>query len=77
VPLWMALHLKQKRKCRIVVPTWLSVGDLTELLHLETTKTDFSELPRDWLEISKVLLEWLVASPSSSSSHETHGRCWE
>lgn len=26
VPLWFALQLKKKRKCRIVVPNWLSVG---------------------------------------------------
>jgi len=26
VPLWMAVNLKQKKKCRIVGPAWLTVG---------------------------------------------------
>lgn len=27
VPLWLALSLKRKRKCRIVAPEWLQVGE--------------------------------------------------
>jgi len=27
VPLWLALSLKRKRKCRIVPPEWLQVGE--------------------------------------------------
>lgn len=27
VPLWLALSLKRKRKCRIVPPDWMQVGE--------------------------------------------------
>jgi GINS complex subunit 2 len=27
VPIWLALSLKRKRKCRIVCPDWLAVGE--------------------------------------------------
>ncbi|GAA5937771.1 hypothetical protein JCM3775_002123 [Rhodotorula graminis] len=57
VPLWLAIHLKKKRRCRIVAPTWLSVGELEEVLKFEQTQAEFSDLPRDYLEVSKVLLE--------------------
>lgn len=29
VPLWLALNLKQRQKCRIEPPSWLSVGNNT------------------------------------------------
>ena len=28
VPLWLAVHLKQRQKCRIEPPDWMSVGKL-------------------------------------------------
>lgn len=27
VPLWLAVHLKQRQKCRIEPPEWLNVGE--------------------------------------------------
>ncbi|GAA6048065.1 hypothetical protein JCM3770_000174 [Rhodotorula araucariae] len=57
VPLWLAVHLKKKRRCRIVAPAWLTVVELENILKLEQTQPEFSELPRDYLEVSKVLLE--------------------
>ncbi|GAA5900378.1 hypothetical protein JCM6882_001233 [Rhodosporidiobolus microsporus] len=57
VPLWLAVHLKKKRRCRIVAPQWLSVGFLEQVLKQEQTDPNFSDLPRDYLEVSKVLLE--------------------
>ncbi|GAA5830455.1 hypothetical protein JCM11251_002476 [Rhodosporidiobolus azoricus] len=57
VPLWLAVHLKKKRRCRIVSPQWLSVGFLEQVLKQEQTDPNFSDLPRDYLEVSKVLLE--------------------
>ncbi|KXN88630.1 DNA replication complex GINS protein PSF2 [Leucoagaricus sp. SymC.cos] len=57
VPLWIAVNLKQKRKCHIVAPRWLSVEYLQERLSLETSNPAFSELPFRYMEISKVLLD--------------------
>lgn len=28
VPLWLAVHLKQRQKCRIEPPDWMSVGEM-------------------------------------------------
>lgn len=30
VPLWLAVNLKGKNKCRIVMPDWLSVGEYSK-----------------------------------------------
>ncbi|GAA5856490.1 hypothetical protein JCM8547_008767 [Rhodosporidiobolus lusitaniae] len=57
VPLWLACHLKKKRRCRIVAPQWLSVAFLEQVLKQEQTDANFSDLPRDYLEVAKVLLE--------------------
>ncbi|KAL8280044.1 hypothetical protein RQP46_007625 [Phenoliferia psychrophenolica] len=57
VPLWLAIHLKKKRKCHIDPPAWLSVTALEETLRAELTDGAFSPVPHDYLEVSKVLLE--------------------
>lgn len=28
VPLWLAINLKQRQKCRLVPPEWMDVGEL-------------------------------------------------
>ncbi|CAK9781301.1 DNA replication complex GINS protein PSF2 [Cutaneotrichosporon oleaginosum] len=58
VPLWLALSLKRKRKCRIVPPAWLSVESLTAVIKDEREDGEgFEPLPRRFYEISKVLLD--------------------
>ncbi|KAI9635121.1 uncharacterized protein MKK02DRAFT_43801 [Dioszegia hungarica] len=58
VPLWMALSLKRKRKCRIVAPEWLQVERLQALLKEEKENQDgFNKLPRRFIETGKVLLD--------------------
>lgn len=32
VPLWIALYLKSRNKCRVIPPPWLSVPSLENLL---------------------------------------------
>ncbi|WWD17924.1 DNA replication complex GINS protein PSF2 [Kwoniella shandongensis] len=58
VPLWLALSLKRKRKCRIVPPEWLSVERLTAILKDEKENGEgFERLPKRFIETSKVLLD--------------------
>ncbi|KAJ6515602.1 DNA replication complex GINS protein PSF2 [Mycena sanguinolenta] len=57
VPIWMALNLKQKKKCHIVAPEWLSVESLEARIKEETTQAKFTELPFHFAEISRVLLD--------------------
>jgi len=65
IPLWMALNLKQKKKCRIIPPPWLSVEYLQNRLKEELSEQGFSQLPYQFAEISKVLLD--VASDDLQS----------
>ncbi|CAX44735.1 DNA replication complex GINS protein PSF2, putative [Candida dubliniensis CD36] len=58
VPLWVALILKSQDKCNIVPPKWLTVAYLKERYDDEIRKPlQFSDLPWNWLELSKILLE--------------------
>ncbi|GAA95490.1 uncharacterized protein L969DRAFT_92622 [Mixia osmundae IAM 14324] len=57
IPLWLAVTLKRKRKCRIVAPPWMLLEKLEELLREDTTSLGFSALPFCYMEISRVLLE--------------------
>lgn len=57
LPLWMAINLKRKRKCRIIPPDWLTIESLQSHLTNETTQPEFSDLPFRFAEISKVLLD--------------------
>lgn len=58
VPIWLALILKAQRKCNIVPPEWLNLKKLQELYQFEVTTLEcFSELPHNWLELSKIFFE--------------------
>ena len=58
VPLWVALILKSQDKCSIVPPKWLNVAFLKEKYDDEVRKPlQFSDLPWNWLEVSKILLD--------------------
>ncbi|WRT64096.1 uncharacterized protein IL334_001025 [Kwoniella shivajii] len=58
VPLWLALSLKRKRKCRIVPPEWFSIDRIQALLKEERENAEsFCLLPRRFIETSKVLLD--------------------
>lgn len=57
VPLWVALILKSQDKCSIVPPKWLNVPYLKEKYDEELRRPhQFSDLPWNWLELSKILL---------------------
>ncbi|PWN40842.1 DNA replication complex GINS protein PSF2, partial [Ceraceosorus guamensis] len=57
VPLWLALHLKRKRKARIVCPDWLSVDSLKSSLRHETTSDSFCSLPLHYPSIARALID--------------------
>lgn len=57
VPLWIALILKSRDKCNIIGPEWLKLQYLKDKYDEEVKKPhQFSNLPMNWLEISKILL---------------------
>ncbi|RLV94267.1 DNA replication complex GINS protein PSF2 [Spathaspora sp. JA1] len=70
VPLWVALTLKSQDKCNIVPPKWLNLAYLKEKHEEELRKPNqFSDLPWNWLEISKILLS-RASDDLSDPSHQ-------
>lgn len=58
IPLWLALLLKLRDKCRIVPPEWLNYEYLKNAYDDEKAnpKQFTSKLPDNWMEISKIIL---------------------
>lgn len=57
VPIWVALILKSQGKCNIVPPDWLNMVYLKEKYDQEVKHANkFSDLPWNWIEVSKMLL---------------------
>jgi len=58
VPLWVARFLKRRRRCQIVIPDWLKLDKLEELLDEERRdERVFKELPYHYYEISQILFQ--------------------
>ncbi|XP_056874722.1 DNA replication complex GINS protein PSF2 isoform X2 [Takifugu flavidus] len=59
VPVWFALNLKQRQKCRIVPPAWMDVEKLEEMRDLERREGAFTPVPSPfYMELSKLLLNY-------------------
>ncbi|QLQ78491.1 hypothetical protein HG537_0A07380 [Torulaspora globosa] len=58
VVLWLALLLKQQRKCSIIAPQWLTVQSLDRSIQFEKTHPDrFSAMPWNWLVLAQLLFK--------------------
>ncbi|EFJ35524.1 hypothetical protein SELMODRAFT_80420 [Selaginella moellendorffii] len=58
VPLWLAIALKKRGKCRIQAPEWMTVERLTEVLEEERQQPqEFRPLPFHYIEISRLLFD--------------------
>ncbi|XP_075879491.1 DNA replication complex GINS protein PSF2 isoform X2 [Nelusetta ayraudi] len=59
VPVWLALNLKQRQKCRIVPPAWMDVDKLEEMRDLERKEDAFMPVPSPhYMELTKLLLNY-------------------
>ncbi|KAL2088437.1 hypothetical protein ACEWY4_015336 [Coilia grayii] len=57
VPVWLALNLKQRQKCRIVPPEWMDVQKLEEIREQERREETFTPIPSPYyMELTKLLL---------------------
>ncbi|CAB3371046.1 DNA replication complex GINS protein PSF2 [Cloeon dipterum] len=57
VPLWLAINLRQRRKCRIMPPIWLNVKTLEEIKERETQEKLFTKMPSEhFMEVAQLLL---------------------
>ena len=59
VPLWLAMFLRKRDKCRVVTPAWLEAESLEATLDEEKRNQDrFAQLPFHFIEIAKELLTY-------------------
>ena len=56
VPLWLALSLRQRQKCRIIQPDWMTVDTLEEAKDGEKQAAIFTELPDPYLFVKAQLI---------------------
>lgn len=57
VPIWVAINLKQRRKCRIQPPDWMEVEKLRELKEEEKNAEFFTKIPsKHYMEVASLLL---------------------
>ncbi|XP_062501460.1 DNA replication complex GINS protein PSF2-like [Corticium candelabrum] len=57
VPLWLAVHLKKRQKCRVRPPDWLAIEPLTEKKREEGASELFTPMPSDhYMEVAMALL---------------------
>ena len=58
VPLWLAIYLKQRKRCEVQIPSWLDLEFLKKVRKEDKeSKTAFSDsLPYYYLEIAHLLL---------------------
>eukprot|EP00038_Savillea_parva_P019425 m.27475 g.27475 ORF g.27475 m.27475 type:complete len:199 (-) comp4417_c0_seq1:71-667(-) len=61
VPLWLARTLRQRHKCKISPPDWLSKERLTQFLDAENSSEVFAEIPDYFQEMAAVLVECAAA----------------
>uniref|UniRef100_A0A1Q3EW89 DNA replication complex GINS protein PSF2 n=1 Tax=Culex tarsalis TaxID=7177 RepID=A0A1Q3EW89_CULTA len=47
IPLWLAMHLSQQQKCRIVPPAWMDVQLLEDLKEEEKRSRNFTKMPSE------------------------------
>lgn len=58
VPLWVAVHLRQRQKCRILAPDWMNLEILEESKNAEKEEALFTKLPNPRLfVVSNLLLD--------------------
>ena len=61
VPLWMAVNLKQRQKCRLTAPEWMNVEILTKLKEDEALSKTFVAMPDEHYMVTAQLV--LGAAP--------------
>ncbi|XP_005424859.1 DNA replication complex GINS protein PSF2 [Geospiza fortis] len=59
VPVWLAINLKQRQKCRLIPPEWMDVGKLEEIRDQERKEDTFTPMPSPYyMELTKLLLNY-------------------
>lgn len=61
IPLWMAINLKQRQKCRLTAPEWMNVDTLTKIKEDEGQSKTFTPMPDEHYMVTTQLI--LGAAP--------------
>lgn len=57
VPLWLAVSLKQRQKCRLLPPPWMDIEKLEKIRDHERKEETFTPVPSPYyMELTKLLL---------------------
>ncbi|XP_069492516.1 DNA replication complex GINS protein PSF2 [Ambystoma mexicanum] len=57
VPVWLAINLKQRQKCRIIPPEWMDIEKLEEIRDRERREDTFTPMPSlYYMELTQLLL---------------------
>jgi GINS complex protein len=56
VPLWMAINLKQRQKCRLTAPEWMTIETLSKLKEDESQSRNFIEMPDEHYYVTTELI---------------------
>ena len=58
VPLWLAVNLRQRQRCRLVKPSWMEVDRLEEVRDSEKEEALFTEMPANNIfVVSNIILD--------------------
>ena len=69
VPLWVAINLRQRQKCRILQPDWMELEILEEAKEKEKEDSLFTELPSPNIFVATNLI-FDVATPDIGKADE-------
>uniref|UniRef100_A0A6J0UTW1 GINS complex subunit 2 n=1 Tax=Pogona vitticeps TaxID=103695 RepID=A0A6J0UTW1_9SAUR len=59
VPLWLAISLKQRQKCRLMPPEWMDIEKLEQIREQERKEDTFTPMPSPYyMELTKLLLNY-------------------
>ncbi|VDD97211.1 unnamed protein product [Enterobius vermicularis] len=56
VPLWVAVFLKKKHSCEIILPEWLTLESLGKMIVAENDSPSFSRIPKHFIEMAHTIL---------------------
>ncbi|XP_028168018.1 probable DNA replication complex GINS protein PSF2 [Ostrinia furnacalis] len=68
VPLWLAIMLKQKQKCRIVPPEWMELDALENIKEEEKRSRFFTKMPNEHYMVEAKLILGVAAEDIPNSS---------
>nr|XP_053651140.1 probable DNA replication complex GINS protein PSF2 [Cherax quadricarinatus] len=72
VPMWLGINLRQRGKCRLILPEWMDVAKLTEKKEEESQSKVFTEMPcQHYLVVAQLMLSAAPEDIPSSQQVKT------